>query len=342
MENYIIPVTPPLMEKTQHDYPISPRENLLRAFRHEKPLYMPCLYQATQFIVPAAYARNTQSGNKDSTDWFGTQYRYEALQQGTTPVPPYVMEEIGQWRERIRWPDLQRMDWAELPGYRREEELAAACRCLGNGTFEELHFLEGFEQCLVDMLTEPEECRAFFERLTDFKIELFQRQNQVYHFDYACHNDDWSNARAPFFSTDIFEKTLLEPAIRLAEAVRAAGCRYMFHTCGKMEAWLPYIVHDIKADLIEIQNINDTAYILETYGDKLTVEYCPDMNIMYNPATTEEEARAYARSLVDRFGARNNKGSGIAVRLIGNCPISYYAFEDELYHYSLRQYAGLS
>lgn len=342
MANFTIPVTPPPMEKARHDYPIPEGENLLMAFRHEKPRYMPCLYQATQFVIPSVYAQGTQTRARDCTDWFGTHYKHEPLQQGVTPVPPFVLDEVGEWREKIRWPDIEHMDWAaDLPGFHREENLALACRCFGNGTFEQLHFLEGFEQCLVDMMLEPEECRAFFERLTDFKIKMFQLQNDVYHYDYACHNDDWSNAKSQFFSCETFEQTLLEPAIRLAEAIRGAGCRYMFHTCGKMEAWLPYIVNDLKADLIEIQNINDTQYILDTYGDRLTVEYHPDPKILYDPATTPEQAREYARSLVDRFGAHRNKGSGIAVRLIGNIPASYYAFEDELYHYSLKQYAGL-
>ena len=342
MASFTIPVQPPPMAKAQHDYSITERENLLRAFRHEKPLYVPCLYQATQFVIPSAYAKGTQDRSQDCVDWFGTHYKYEPKQEGVTPIKPFVLNEVSEWREKIKWPDLKSMDWsADLPTFARDPNLALACRCFGNGTFEELHFLEGFEQCLIDILTEPEECRAFFQRLTDFKIDLFNLQNDVYHYDYACHNDDWSNARSQFFSIETFEETLLEQAIRLADAVRAGGGRYMFHTCGHMEAWLPYIVNDIKVDLVEIQSICDTEYILQNYGDKLTIEYCPDFHIMYNPKTTAEEARAYARSLVDQYGAQSNKGSGIAVRLIGNNPESYYAFEDELYNYSLKLYANL-
>lgn len=342
MLDFTIPVQPPPMAKAQHDYPISERENLLRAFNHEKPMYMPCLYQSTQFVIPSAYANGTQNRSRDCVDWFGTHYKHEPLQEGVTPIPPFVLEEVGQWRERIAWPKLETLDWAsDLATFVREPNLALACRCFGNGTFEQLHFLEGFEQCLVDMVLETEECAAFFDRLTDFKIQMFKLQNDVYHYDYACHNDDWSNAKSQFFSCGVFEQTLLEPTIRLADAIHEAGCKYMFHTCGRMEAWLPYIVNDIKADLIEIQSINDTKYILDTYGDKLTVEYCPDFYIMYNPATTAEQAREYARSIVDRFGAHKNKGSGIAVRLIGDIPESYYAFEDELYNYSLKLYSNL-
>lgn len=342
MAGFRVPVQPPPMKKAVHDWPITPGENLMRAFRHEKPKYVPCLYQATQFIIPKAYADITQKRDgTDCTDWFGTFYKYEAEQEGVTPRPPYVLDDVTEWRDKIDWLDLGKLDFSVIDNYVRDESLAQACRCFGNGTFEQLHFLEGFEQCLIDMLDEPEECHDFFERLTDFKIDMYLRQNDVFHYDYACHNDDWSNARAQFFSCATFEKTLRDCAVRLAEAVRSTGARYMFHTCGKMGVWLPYIVNEIKADLIEIQSINDTKEILQTWGDRLTVEYMPDPYIMYNPATTAAQAREYARSLVDEFGAHVNPGSGFAVRLVGNIPESYYAFEDELYNYSLKMYKDL-
>ena len=342
MPAFTIPVQPPPMAKAKHDYPISERENLLRSLNHEKPMYVPCLYQATQFVIPTAYAQGTQDRAQDCVDWFGTHYKREDLQEGVTPIKPFVMNEVTEWREKVKWPDIKSMDWAsDIPTFVRDPELALACRCFGNGTFEQLHFLEGFEQCLIDMITETEECREFFRKLTDFKIDLYNLQNDVYHYDYACHNDDWSNAKSQFFSCDIFEETLREEAIRLADAVHSTGARYMFHTCGRMEVWLPYIVNELKVDLVEIQSINDTKHILDTYGDKLTIEYCPDFYVMYDPATTAQQAREYARSLVDQYGAHKNKGSGIAVRLIGNNPESYYAFEDELYNYSLKLYADL-
>jgi len=342
MNEFVIPVLAPKMPKARHDYPISERENLMRAFRHEKPKYIPCLYQATQFYMPKSYAEGNRMRVSEGKDWFGTRFIYEAKQQGVTAVPPYVLQDIYEWREKVIFPDLDSMDWSpDDPNFVRDDNLALACRCLWHGTFESLHFLEGVEQCLVDLYSEPEECLAFFQRMTDFKIELFHQQLKNCAFDYVCHNDDWSTSQSLMFSPQLFEQTLLEPHIRLSEAVRETGARYMVHCCGKMEAWLPYIVNDLKADVVEIQNINDTQYILDTYGDKLTVEFCPDLNIMYDPKTTEQEAREYARSIVDKYGAHKNKGSGIVVHLHGNKAESYYAFEDELYNYSLRMYADL-
>lgn len=344
MASFPIPVGPPPLPAPEHDYPISQGENLMMAFRHEKPYYMPCLYQATQWVVPKAFTLSCSNmgSKKDCTDWFGVNYKFEPVQNGCTPRPPYPLNGIVNWRD-IPWPKVTDYDWAEdFPQFVRNKDLALGMRTFGNGTFEQLHFMEGFEQCLIDILTEPEECKAFFDKLMDMKMEMFTIQNDLYHYDFACHNDDWSNAKAQFFSLDTFRETLLDSAVRLSEHVRSTGCAYMVHICGKMEAFLPHIVDDIKADLIEIQSINDTDMILDTYGDRVTVEYTPDPYIMYNPETTVEEAREYARSIVDRYGAHKNKGSGVAINLIGGTkPETYYAFEDELFNYSRKCYADL-
>lgn len=344
MANFHIPVFPPLMPMPEHDFPITQRENLMMAFRHEKPYYMPCTYQATQWVWPKAFTIccNNMVSTEECIDWFGIHYKYEAVQTSTTPIPPFPLDGIENWRD-IPWPSVYDYDWEEdFPQFVRDETRALGMRTFGNGTFEQLHFIEGFEQCLIDIISEPEECRAFFEKLTDLKEDMFKVQNDLYHYDFACHNDDWSNAKSQFFSTEIFEQTLLEPAVRLSEYVKKTGCAYMVHICGKMEVWLPYIVDDIKADLIEIQSINNIDGIIDTYGDRVTVEYMPDPYIMYNPETTVEQVREYARSIVDRFGAHKNKGSGIALFLIGGTiPDIYYAFEDEIYNYSRKCYADL-
>ena len=62
---------------------------------------------------------------------------------------------------------------------------------------------------------------------------------------------------------------------------------------------------------------------------------------MYDPETTEQEARAYAREVVDKYGAHTCEGAGVVLRMHGDQPQSYYPFLDELYNYSLEKYASL-
>ncbi len=338
--DFVIPVMPPFMTPVERDYPITPRENLMRVFHHEKPMWMPAMNYSVQWAFPRAYQDMPPDMDRDGVDWFGTKYKYEAIQEGPTPVPG-LFDEVGEWEEKLIFPDMDKVDWAsDLKDFHRMDQLALGVR-LGNGNFERLHMSEGFEQALCDVLLEQEECKRLFDRLGQYKIEAFHHLNDTFHLDFACHNDDWANARSQFFSLDVYENELLDSAVAIADAVHEAGCGYMLHCCGKMEVFLPYIVNDIKADLLEIQTINDQRMILDKYGDKTSPIFSADPYIMYNPKTTPEEAREYARSIVDKYGAHTCKGSGAVILLAGNIPETFYAFEDEIYNYSLKIYKDL-
>ena len=142
-----IPVMPPRMPAptVKRDYPISPRENFLRALRHEKPLWMPNTSFGMQFVVPPAYKDAPDFMIKDdSYDWFGTLYKYEEAQSGPTPMGN-VFEEIGEWREKFIFPDLSKVDWKlGLDKFVRDPDKVQMGH-LGNGTFERLHMSEGLK-----------------------------------------------------------------------------------------------------------------------------------------------------------------------------------------------------
>lgn len=336
-----IPVMAPIMTPPKREYPISPRENLLRACRREKPLWMPTSSYAIQWASMPAFRDMPMDVKEDSFfDWFGVKYKYEKIQQSPTAINT-ILPDINLWRETIRFPDLSTVDWAGAAAdVARDASRALAIR-LGVGIFERLHFFEGFEQALCDILLEQEECKALFNRLGQYKAEVFQQLRRVLPLDIICHNDDWSNARAPFFSDEVFRNTLLDSAVELAHAVHQGGCYFMAHCCGFMEAFLPYLVNDIHADILEIQSINNIRMILDKYSEKTTPLYSPDPYIMYDPTLKPEDAQAYARRIVDQYGAHTCDGAGVIVKLIGSHPETYYAFEDELFHYSIERYQTL-
>lgn len=336
-----IPTIPPVWPRVEREYPITPRENLLRALRHEKPLWMPDLYASSQVFLSSIARDAPIERDRDAVDWFGVQYKYSALQGSNTPMGN-VLESITEWEEKIRWPDLSQFDWeADARRLERDPSLALYMR-MSNGPFERLHALEGFEQALIDLITEPQAVRDFLERLVDFKIELFNRIRDHLPLDYIVAGDDWGTARAPFFSVETFEKTILEPTKRFVRAVQARGTRFIAHCCGVIGPFVPYMVEEIGFDGLEIQaEINDIAGILEKYGDRVTVEHPVKARLVHDPEMTEEAIRAYARSLVDAYGAQAVPGSGLVVTITSSFENIYYALEDEIYRYSLERYEGL-
>ena len=113
----VIPAIPPVWKPVERDYPISPRENLMRALNHEKPFWMPVLYDSSQAVNSKFCCEKAPNFRSDKYDWFGTRYVYEAHQSSCTPEP-VLFDEISEWREKVVWPDLEAIDWSEeLDGF---------------------------------------------------------------------------------------------------------------------------------------------------------------------------------------------------------------------------------
>lgn len=324
--------------KVNRDFPIPEKENLMLAFNHEKPLWMPNFEGATQSLPMEAFGEAPVGGK--GFDIFGVEYHYSDEQASGTPIGN-LFSEIGEWREKFKWPNLDEKDWDHiLDGYdfQRNEELALYHQ-FPSGLFERLHACEGFEQALMDLILEPEECRAFFERVVDFKIELFEHITKRFDLDFVLYNDDWGTARAPFFSEELFQETILQPTIRLFRYFREKGMKTVFHNCGLIDAFIPYLVNDIKADALQIQLLNDVKHIVTEYGNNVTVEYRrPELFLMYDPETKPETARALAREIVDGYGAQVMPGAGVTVTANVLREEVYDAFDEEIFTYSLNKY----
>lgn len=335
-----IPITPRMWTPPKRDYPITPRENLMLALNHQKPVWMPNFYASSQLYASAIARDSPIERDRDAEDWFGVKYKYSAAQASNTPQGN-ALSDITKWEEEVHWEDLSKYDWAaDGARLQRDPSLALYMR-MSNGPFERLHMIEGFEQALMDIILEPEAVHAFLMRLVDFKIELFNRIRDHVPLDFIVAADDWGTMRAPFFSTKTFEQTILEPTVRFVQAVHARGTKFVAHCCGKIDPFVPYMVEEIGFDVLEIQSFNDIPGILKKYGDRVTVEYHASPQLVHDPETTEAEIRAHARDIVDRFGAQAVPGSGVITNVFSSIEHLYYPLEEELYEYSRARYAAL-
>ena len=332
-----IPIMPTTWPAVNRQAPISPRENLMLAFDHKKPMYMPNLYYDSQFVACKSNHDMAPSKGAAGVDWFGTQYTYSESVGVNMPAGG-AMNDVTEWRAKLKWPDLKHMDWSrDAEGFVRDESRALYTR-FSNGIFERLHGFEGFEQCLLDLMLEPDECRDLFNRLADYKIDLFDRYLDAFPLDYLVAADDYGTAKAPFFSTAMYEDLLLEPTKRFVKYVQSRGVKFFAHCCGKVDDFVPYFVDELGVDGVELQPLNDLEGIVKKYGDRLMVEVQPDPQIVFDDEKTDEELRQHIRSLIDTYGAQNNPGSGAVINLKSGWERTFNLMEAEMYRYSSEQY----
>jgi hypothetical protein len=337
-----VPIAAKPFPLPERNYPITMRENLMLALDHQVPVWIPNFYGSGQMFY--SFIANDSPINKqaDAVDWFGVEYKYSKAQGSNTPMGN-VLNEITEWEKKLHWEDMTQYDWeSDAKRLTRDGSKALYMR-MSNGFFERLHMLEGFEQALMDVLLEPEAVHDFMMRYCDFKIELFGHMRKHLQFDFIVAADDWGTARAPFFSVETLEKTALEPTKKFVKAVQATGTKFVQHCCGVINPFIPYLVDEIGVDGLELQtNLNDLPWILESFGDRVTVEFSGKTQLLYDPGATENDVRAHAREIVDAYGAGAVPGSGVVVNAAAGREDIFRAYEDELYEYSLKKYAELS
>ena len=315
------------------------------AMNHEKPVWMPNLFASSQLFgskiandSPPAHMRQSET-----TDWFGVEYKYSEAYGSNTPQGN-VLDCVTEWEEKIVWPDLDQFDWAtEAKEFMKErDESQALYMRMSNGLFERLHMIEGFDQALTDLLLEPEAVQDYLFAVADFKIDLFNHIRDHLELDFIVAADDWGTMRAPFFSTDTFEKTILEPTKRFVKGVHARGTKFVAHCCGVIEHFVPYMVDEIGFDVLEIQtNLNDIGAIFAKYGDRTTIECSIARPALADPNITADEVRILAREMVDAYGAHAVPGPGALAMMFNPVEHVYNALEEEIYEYSKKRYEGL-
>ncbi|MGI6217667.1 MAG: uroporphyrinogen decarboxylase family protein [Coriobacteriales bacterium] len=224
-----------------------------------------------------------------------------------TRVPPKFTE-IEEWRDYVHFPNLDDVDFkgtaeVEMNGIDRSEKLVfyySAC-----GVFERLAAYMGFADALVAIAENPDECRAFYEAFTDYKIAVAERIVDAYDIDVYYNFDDVATAKGLFISPDTYREVIKPCHARLAKAITDMGVIFGEHTCGKCEEIVPDYV-DFGAKIwTSAQIMNDISGLQERFKGQLVIEGC--WNSSGRPGfidATEEEVRAETRRCLSEYGSK--------------------------------------
>ena len=97
-------------ETVKYHTPITPKENVLRLYRGEKPLWMPSYYFDINFIQPLVMP-DAMARCKGGIDWFGIEWEYEPKTNAAMVKPgTRRLDDITNW-ESLVFPDLSTIDW---------------------------------------------------------------------------------------------------------------------------------------------------------------------------------------------------------------------------------------
>jgi hypothetical protein len=322
-------VSPPITGR-----PITARENMLRVFKKEKPVWMPAWLVEVNYCWPDVVLEHSKY-EYDGFDWYGTEWVWVEIAGGMMVKPgTRTISNITKWKEELVFPDLEAIDWesdAKEQTARYDPDKLHLFH-LTEGMFERLHELIPFEEALEAIIEEKECVLEFFDAVAEFKMRLLDKIFTYYApIDYIIYGDDWGTQRSGFFSNEMFEEMIYPSTKKLLSFVKSRGKYIELHSCGLNEQYVPYMI-DMGIDMWTPQAINDSDMLKEKYGDKMA--FCFAVKGLDAPDITEEKARKIIREFVDKYAP----GGRTMAQIFMTDPKIQAIALDELYKYSLEYY----
>lgn len=287
------------------------RENVIHVLNHDgKAQWLPFWSKCLQIVIPSVVIERPPRGT-NGEDWFGCHWIFDPVLGGFVEDPnaPCPLTDITRWREQVRFPDLDQLDWEagarkDLTGYNREEKLQVFY--LESGPLERINQLMGFEESMIAMIEEPEAFAELVEALADYKIAIIEKAMRHYKPDSILTMDDLGTARGPLISTDMYRQLVKPSDARICRAILDQGVFLHYHSCGCIDAFLDDIVEMGPHLITPYQGgINDQVSAQEKYRDKVVFEGCFD-NLVRNERSAREDLPGEIKRTLDLFLPHKN------------------------------------
>ena len=297
---------------------LSKKENFMMAMNHQIPERTPIfLYDCavTGFCTgPGPWFEKGPIGG--GYDGFGVRWLNAESGSGAPMAAPgeFILDSdtIVDWKKIVKFPDVGKFDWEEyakqdLAGIDRGEMVVDFGS--GNGPFERLAALMGFEEALIAMALEPDACYELVGAIVDYKIQVVEQVAKYIKPDMFTNYDDVATELGLFMSPDAYREIIKPHTKRYYDAIKAFDMMPIQHTCG--------YATDLVQDFIElgaqawtsVQPTNDIVALQEQYGDQLTFMGGFDTN---GPAAREDASPEIIQAEVERcFDTYGPRGSFI-------------------------------
>lgn len=255
---------------------INRRLNMLKAYHHEDPWWIPSDSDQQFFMPLPVMGEAALPGH--SVDWYGVPFYWGANQPG--PMPdydfPFLLEEVGEWEEKVTWPDLDapEREWkagAEKDLANWDSENKVLSIIMVNGLWERFHAFLGMENAFCAFYEDPEATKALLERIADYKVDQINHFGKYYHPDKVQFHDDYGTERGLMLSIDMWREFIKPNLKKVIDAAHANGIVYEHHSCGKVvelfedfkelgiDAWNP--VQEVNGPVELIKNNREVTFV---------------------------------------------------------------------------------
>jgi len=139
--------------------------------------------------------------------------------------------------------------------------------------FERLDMLHGFGKTLEDLHLEPEKCEKVLDMILEWKLEHWDELHKRFgdRVNGLFVTDDWGTQQSTLISVDMFRNFFAPRYRKMLDAVHGNGWHLMFHSCGKINDFLPQFI-ELGVDVMNIQQ--PQLYGIQTVGKMAAGKIC--------------------------------------------------------------------
>jgi hypothetical protein len=218
------------------------------------------------------------------------------------------VRDITRWRDFTRVPDLIANCSAESawgPYIERASKIDRGESLLmmfaPTGVFERLHFLMGFEDTFVNLMTEPEAMEDLCAAIGEYRYRGFKLMADFVKPDVMLSHDDWGSKTNLFMRPDTWREFIKPNYQKSYDYLHEKGVIIMHHS----DSFCEPIVEDM-ADLhIDIwQGVlpqNDIPGLQARLVGRMTLMGGIDAAVVDRPDSTEAEIRAETRRACEAY-----------------------------------------
>ncbi|MBN2041556.1 MAG: uroporphyrinogen decarboxylase (URO-D) [Spirochaetes bacterium] len=321
---------------------LSVKQNFLETIKRDgKPDRLVNQYENMVFFPAdpvAAYARGKRfKGMEPIRDKWGTLVLWPEDQIAAMPhvtATDKVVPDITEWKKTAIAPDIVG-NCSDPAVWKNAQEAVAKIDRENNllmtfmptGVFEQLHFLMGFEDTLLNFLEEPEDMMGLCEYVGEYRYNYMKLIVDNLKPDIMLTHDDWGSKNSLFMSPDVWRKFIKPQYVKTYGYMKEHGVIILHHA----DSFLEPIVEDMVELGIDIwQGVlpqNDIPKVQKQLDGRMAIMGGIDAAIVDRADATEEEIRAEVRRALEEY----TPGGNFIPCLTYGAPGSIYPAVDELF-----------
>ena len=292
---------------------LTKRQNLLETIHGGNPDRFVNQYEFLHILMSDPYNLTDpfpEYGQKNIVNAWGVTLSWPEGTPGAFPVHDAghkVLEDIGEWREQVKAPNLIFSDaeWEEAvreaESVDRNELFLAPF--IAPGIFERLHYLMGMEDALINFYEEPEEMKELIKYLTEWELQYAETLCSRLHPDALFHHDDWGSQISTFISPDMFEEFLLDSYKEIYGYYKSHGVQLIVHHSDSYAATLVPFMIEMGVDIWQgVMTENNITELIRKYGGQISFMGGINSASVDHPGWTREEVKTQVKRACREYG----------------------------------------